>query len=316
MGLDPKGNYINQGSYKMYDTDGQVIREGDFVEGKQQGKWIRRFQKDDGHLFSPSTDDDYAGPFTSEATFLDGQLHGMWTIKDSAGQKIVEWSFDKGTRSGPWTLWHSNGKKRIEAIYRNGVINGDVIEYDRDEKEIARTTYSDGKHLQKVMGWYTLGQKQYEGFNLHADNLMEASYDWWRSTVSTTPAPAGGPDQKQGTWVSWYRNGNKETEAHYDHDVRIGKFQWWYENGQPQAEGSYENGKKIGAWITWHPNGQKESMGEYQNDQLVGRFSHWDSDGKLLEAKGDPRQFYSNQPQTQQPQPVRTGSTGFGFRNR
>ena len=93
--------------------------------------------------------------------------------------------------------------------------------------------------------------------------------------------------------------------------MRIGKFQWWYENGQPQAEGSYENGKKIGAWITWHPNGQKESLGEYQNDQLVGRFSHWDADGKLIEQKGNAQQ-YTTGPQP----PVRTGSTGFGFRGR
>ena len=121
MGLDSSGNYINQGSYKMYDPDGQIVREGDFMNGKLQGKWMRRFDKDDGHLFSPSADDEYTGPFLSEATFLDGQLHGVWTIKDAAGNKIVEWNFDKGARTGAWTWWHSNGKKRLEANFRESL---------------------------------------------------------------------------------------------------------------------------------------------------------------------------------------------------
>ncbi len=306
MGLDAKGNYINQGSYKMYDTDGQIVREGDFVNGRQQGKWTRRLAKDEGHLFSPSPNNEYTGPFTSEATFLDGQLHGVWTIKDSAGQKIVEWSFDKNSRSGIWTWWHSNGKKRLEATYRSGALNGDVVEFDRDEKEGSRASYIDGKHLVKVVGWYTLGQKQYEGYHLHAESMPEPTYDWWRSTVTTAAATAPGPDQKHGTWITWHRNGTKETQAQYDHETRIGKFQWWYENGQPQAEGDYENGKKIGSWTTWHPNGQKESLGEYQNDQLVGKFVHWDQDGKLIEGQVNYRQPI--QVQTPQLAPEHMGS--------
>lgn len=302
MVLDGKGNYINQGSYKMFDTDGQVVREGDFFEDRQQGPWVRRFAKDEGHLFSPSTDDDYTGPFTSEATFLDGQLQGVWTIKDSAGQKIVEWNFDKGVRSGPWTFWHSNGKKRLEATYRGGALNGNVIEYDRDEKEISRVEYVDGKRTVKVISYYALGQKRLEGFNLRSDNSMEATYDWWHSTVSLAPATATGLEQKHGVWISWHRNGNKESQAQYDHDTPIGKFQWWYENGQPKAEGSYDNGKKIGAWITWYPNGQKESLGEYQNDRLAGIYSHWDADGKLIDSKT------STQATAGQQIPVRTGA--------
>ncbi len=246
------------------------------------------------HLFSPSADDDYAGPFTSEATFLDGQLQGVWT-KDAAGQKIVEWNFDKGLRSGPWTFWHSNGKKRLEAMYRAGTLTGNVIEYDRDEKEIQRITYSDGKRMTKAIGWHTRSAKSNTKVTICTPTTCSrATYDWWRSTVTVAPAAPATPEQKHGVWISWHRNGNKESQAQYDHDMRVGKFQWWYENGQPQAEGSYDLGKKIGAWITWHPNGQKESLAEYQNDQLVGRFSHWDPDGKLIESKGDARQFTSD----------------------
>ena len=183
-------------------------------------------------------------------------------------------------------------------------MNGDVVEYDRDEKELSRSTFVDGKHLIKVIGWHTLGQKEYEGFKLHDEGMPNATYDWWQSTVTTVPAATPGPDQKHGLWVSWYPNGSKQTRSQYDHDVRVGKFQWWYENGQPQAEGDYDLGKKIGSWITWHPNGQKESLANYQNDQLVGQPMHWDADGKLVEGQGSNyRQPTPAAPQ----QPDRTG---------
>ncbi|HEV3418589.1 MAG TPA: hypothetical protein VG056_17330, partial [Pirellulales bacterium] len=100
VGQDGKGNYVNQGTYKVFDPDGQVIMAGEFLNGKQNGKWMQQFDKDEGHLFSPDAEGDFAGPFTSEATFMDGRLHGAWTIKDAGGQAIVQWSFDNGARNG------------------------------------------------------------------------------------------------------------------------------------------------------------------------------------------------------------------------
>ena len=297
VGQDPKGNYVNQGNYKAFDLDGQVIMSGEFLNGKQNGKWTQRFTKDEGHLFSPDNDAEFTGPFTSEATFLDGQLHGMWTIKDANGQNVIEWSFDNGVPSGNWSWWHPSGKKRLDAIFHNGMINGDVQEYDRDEKLVSKNTYIDGKIMVKVTGWYTLGQKQYEGYYLKSNDMPEATYDWWNSKVTTAAAKPAVADQKHGSWVSWYRNGAKQTEAQYDRDMRIGKFKWWYENGTPEAEGEYENGKKIGTWITWHPNGLKESQGDFKEDQLISKWFHWDADGKMVEAKDAGRMPIQAQPQ-------------------
>ena len=83
VGQDAAGNYINQGTFKLYAPNGEVIKAGEFLNGKQQGKWTQQFAKDEGHLFSASQDKQWSGPFTSEATFQDGRLHGTWTIKDS-----------------------------------------------------------------------------------------------------------------------------------------------------------------------------------------------------------------------------------------
>jgi antitoxin component YwqK of YwqJK toxin-antitoxin module len=300
VGLDAKGNYVNQGPYKTYDPDGQLIKAGDFINGRQDGKWTQRLAKDEGRLFSNGDGAGFQGPFTSEATFLDGRLHGIWTIKDRDGKNIVEWGFDQGVRNGTWTWWHPNGRKRRDAIYTNGVLNGEVQEWDREGKVTSHTTYLEGRSQVPAVGWYAPGQKHYEGYFLRADANAEQNFDWWNSRTTAAPARPAVPDQKHGTWVSWYKNGMTEATGQYDQGLPDGKFSWWYESGQRQAEGEYEKGKRTGVWTTWHANGLKASMAEYRNGQLVGRVTQWDAEGKLEEANSAGPRVVS--------QPARTAS--------
>jgi antitoxin component YwqK of YwqJK toxin-antitoxin module len=285
VGQDAAGNYFNQGVYKEYAHSGEIVRTGEFLNGKQQGKWTQQLAKDEGHLFSASQDNQWSGPFTSDATFQDGRLQGTWTIKDSHGQSVIQWSFDNGTRSGTWIWWHPNGQKRLEATYVNGALNGDVLEWDHDGKIVNQNSYIDGKCVVKTVGWYTLGQKRYEGNYLRASNMPEATYDWWESKIATSASAPAGPDLQHGVWTEWYPSGNKKTEGQYDRSIAVGKFTWWYENGQEKAEGEFDAGQKNGAWVTWHPNGLKESLGEYKAGKLVTKWLHWSADGKLVESR-------------------------------
>ncbi len=306
VGQDAAGNYFNQGIFKLYAPSGEVVKTGEFLNGKQHGKWTQQLAKDEGHIFSASQDKEWSGPFTSDATFQEGRLHGTWTIKDSHGQNIILWSFDNGIRSGTWTWWHPNGQKRLEATYVNGALNGDVLEWDRDGKIVNQNTYLDGKCVVKTVGWYTLGQKRYEGTYLRASDMPEATYDWWHSKIATSASAPAGPDQQHGAWTEWYPSGNKKTEGQYDRGVALGKITWWYENGQEQAEGEYEAGQKTGTWTTWHPNGLKESLVEYKAGKRVTKMLEWSADGKLVEThEGQKPGAQPSPPRVSQQQPQR-----------
>jgi antitoxin component YwqK of YwqJK toxin-antitoxin module len=300
VGQDSAGNYFNQGSYKQYAITGEIVRQGEFVNGKLTGKWTQNLLKDEGHLFSAGQDSEILAPFISEATFQDGRLHGVWTIKDFRGQNLIQWSFENGVRAGTWTWWYANGQKRLEAAYISGALNGDVTEWDREGKIINQDTYIDGKCVVKAVKWYTLGQKHFEGNYLHATGMPEATYDWWNSKIVTANTPADVADQQHGTWTEWYPSGNKKAEGHYDRGIATGRFTWWYENGQKQAEGDFENGLKNGTWITWHANGLKESMGEYRANMLVGKALTWSADGKLVESREENQQQQQNRQNTSQ----------------
>jgi antitoxin component YwqK of YwqJK toxin-antitoxin module len=282
---DAAGNYVKQGTYTEYALDGTVKKTGVFQDGKPQGKWAQSFAKDDGHLFSVGHESEFLGPFTSEATFVDGRLNGTWTIKDCNGQKIVEWNFDQGVRDGKWSWWYPNGDKRLEATFKSGNLDGEVLEWSQDGQLTNKTNYVDGRQLVNTVEWYTLGQKHFEGCYLHVPKMAEPTYDWWKGTITTVAAAPAGENQKHGDWIEWYRGGNKKTEGQYDHNIAVGKFTWWYENGQKRAEVEYQMGVLNGTRTTWHTNGLKESQAAYRNGELVDKWMHWDADGKLVEMR-------------------------------
>jgi antitoxin component YwqK of YwqJK toxin-antitoxin module len=284
---DAVGNYVNQGSYTMYDLDGKVVKAGKFQDGKQTGLWSQQLTKDEGHLFSAGQEKEFAGPFASEATFVDGQLNGTWTIKDAKGQKVIEWNFDHDIRHGTWTWWHPTGEKRLEATYRFGSLNGSLLEWDTTGKQVSDYTYVDGKCLVKTVGWYALGHKHFEGAYLRTQNVPAPTYDWWTSMSKAAPVAASGPDQKHGVWTEWYPSGTKKGEGQYDHDLPVGKFSYWYENGQVLAEGNYLAGSRTGTWISWHANGVKELQANYKDGDIVGKAMTWNADGKLVEVRED-----------------------------
>ena len=84
---DSAGNYVNQGTYTMYDLDGQALKVGEFRNGKQVGKWTQHFAKDEGNLFSTSQDKDFAGPFVTEATFV-GEISAYAVAVPVAAERL------------------------------------------------------------------------------------------------------------------------------------------------------------------------------------------------------------------------------------
>jgi len=280
-----QADYVNHGTYTSYDPDGNVLKKGEFQNGKQHGRWVQHFAEDEGHLISGQQRAEFVGPFVSEAAFMDGKLEGIWSIQDRDGKNITEWSYDNGVRNGKCTWFHSNGQIWLEATYRDGAIDGELLEWNRDGKLVAQSTFIGGRYLAKEVGWYALGHKHFEGSYLRASNVPEPAYDWWTGTATAAPATQTVEDQKHGVWSSWYRNGNKQVQGKFDHGVPIDKFTWWYENGQKQATGEYQGGKQCATWITWHPNGLKESQVTYIDGKRFGTYMEWAADGKLAKMR-------------------------------
>ena len=56
----------------------------------------------------------------------------------------------------------------------------------------------------------------------------------------------------------------------------------WYDNGQKNSEGTYKDGKVDGLEIYWYQNGQKYREVSFINGELISEKS-WNEDGSKKE---------------------------------
>ena len=84
------------------------------------------------------------------------------------------------------------------------------------------------------------------------------------------PVVAEGPP-KDGPYVEYYGNGQKNREAHYTNGRQEGVSNTWYENGQKYHEEHWQNGKKDGLFVEWDKNGNKTKEIQYQNGKEISR---------------------------------------------
>ena len=76
----------------------------------------------------------------------------------------------------------------------------------------------------------------------------------------------------------------KYVEGKYDeHQHRDGTWTSWYDNGQKNSECKYIDGKENGAYHVWHRNGKPYIKGKYKMGVKVGTFTFYDSLGNVTQ---------------------------------
>lgn len=280
---DAQGNYINHGSWKIWNQRGNLVAQGQYEMGNRTGTWVRWYRSvSDANILSKSPYKQFPGPFISQATFKNGKLDGFWTIYDAKMRKISQWAFADGKRHGLSIWWYSNGKKMREAQFQNGDMDGPYRERSPDGSLTVKENYQDGRKLAVKTSHHSGGAKKSEGTYLFAKDIEHSPDDWWNCKLITTVK--SGKDEKHGPWISWFASGQKQLEGNYEHDLQVGPFTWWHSNGQTALQGSFDHGKQNGRWTWWHPNGQKSIEGQYVHGNPTGRWTWWKEDGLVVQA--------------------------------
>jgi antitoxin component YwqK of YwqJK toxin-antitoxin module len=81
--------------------------------------------------------------------------------------------------------------------------------------------------------------------------------------------------------ISYFQNGNKNTEVDYKNGKVNGWARMWYENGKLHVEATYKDNKTHGVRNAFHPNGRVFCRAEYENGKLL-RKQNWDENGKEI----------------------------------
>ncbi|EGK41243.1 sel1 repeat family protein, partial [Shigella flexneri K-304] len=88
--------------------------------------------------------------------------------------------------------------------------------------------------------------------------------------------------QLNGLVKQWYKNGNLAKSQNYKHDILDGNSEEWYENGIPESLYPYKNGKTDGIAKSWNKYGKLTYSIEYKNGVENGAYRNWSKNtGKL-----------------------------------
>jgi antitoxin component YwqK of YwqJK toxin-antitoxin module/predicted esterase len=120
--------------------NGQKRCEGEFVDGKKDGKWAYWYED---------------GSKEMEEEYVKGKPNKNWTYWDKDGEKLGEGEFFYGT--GTWRQWYKGEKKeRIEA-FQNGERHGRWIYWHENGRIYYQSEYEYDKPNGRWSGWNEYG---------------------------------------------------------------------------------------------------------------------------------------------------------------
>jgi antitoxin component YwqK of YwqJK toxin-antitoxin module len=282
--LDRDGNYVNHGSWKMFDQGGDILAEGHYHFGRRVGLWTRWHGKKDGNMFSDAAFREFKAPFMSQVNFTDGEMDGDWIITDANDRKMSQISLKEGKRHGMAITWLPNGTTYRQATYENGMPVGDMLELNTKTGKVERVaTFADGRQIINKISHYPNTrqekQKKSEVLYLGPEATQASADDFWNARLAKFDTE--GQNMRHGLARAWFPNGKLESEGTYQHGKKSGTFTFWHENGQVASTGEYLDDKAEGQWVWWHENGQRSAYGRYEDGQLTGEWRWWNEGGKL-----------------------------------
>lgn len=281
---DEMGNFYDHGPFTAWDEEGRMTGRGEYRFGKREGKWTRWFSAEEtADKYADMLELGFTAPFTSQAEFVDGELHGTWTIVDARQRPVAAWEFQHGQRHGQSLWWFADGKKYREADYLAGDLDGFVRQYDETERVVDERRFVAGFRYGVKVEYYETGELKSESETLFAKNVVDSHDDWWNGTTEVSDGGKLGRDQRHGKYQAWDRDGNLILTGAYVDDRPEGKFAWFYANGNKAIEGTYVAGKQDGLWTWWFENGLKEIVGEYALGNEAGHWYQWTADGRVIE---------------------------------
>jgi antitoxin component YwqK of YwqJK toxin-antitoxin module len=279
---DEFGNYFNDGPWKLFNRSGQVMAEGQFVDGSMNGTWSRWHPADADGIFRTPPFANQQGPFLSIASFNFGKLDGVWTIYDRSRRKIFEMQYVAGKRHGTASWWSPTGFLVREMKFSQGAIDGIATEYDNSQRPVSQANFAQGRRETSRVTWYAQNKKKSEDFYLDAQLELQAEDNWWDAKPADYTRV--GDPVRHGPTRLWYESGQLRMEGGFREGKRNGSFSWWYANGQEQLSGEFADDQKSGSWTWWHENGMKAVQGIFLADRPVGVWSWWDDEGKIVRA--------------------------------
>lgn len=194
-------NGILHGHYIERLSPNLKSKEGDYVNGEQDGKWI-------------SYSNEVSTGIESIQYFKLGRRDSIsvWFFPN-AKPRIIEHYNKREQLHGLYQEFYEDGSKKLEIDYVNNYKHGQEKEYYENGKMSQLTNYVNGhKHGQEKVYYLT-------GRLIHLTNFVN--------------------DKKNGEETLYYETGKIKEKKHYKMDSKAGKWTWYDEDGNIKEETEY-----------------------------------------------------------------------------
>lgn len=237
------GHDIYDGKGMLFDQDGELLFEGEFVNHMKQGNGIMYLK---GQLI-------YQGEFIQNKK----QGHGI-LYKD--GQKHYEGHFRNDLMDGYGILYYEEDVTAPYQALRAQYPHLNQPQYEGD--------FVHGMKKGKGKQYYPNGFLQYEGdFIWHH---MQGAGKLYYPTESPTAE-----ELARGVTTCHY-------EGHFFEDLKHGKGKVFSRQGMLEAEGQFKEDKMTGHGTLYYANGQASYRGELVHGKKHGRGDYFNEDGKII----------------------------------
>ena len=166
---------------------------------------------------------------------------GLWKYFNKIGILVAEGEYSLGLENGQWVYYYDGGQLKSVGSYNIGFENG-IWGLFYDNKQLTQEEIWDNGRLMNISEY-----KSYDGSeNLNKGTLKDGD----------------------GTRITYYVNGKKESEGNYVAGKAAGTWLFYHENGRKASEGQMKDGKKEGPWRYYNPAGRLEDLINYKEDEV------------------------------------------------
>ena len=207
-----------------------------------------------------------------------GGLIWRWCVLSSATGELVaygpvaasyveagvalEGRFERGWPAGTWRGWSPQGDATWEVMYQPGA-----------------GVLGEGKVLSRWLEYRSI-----ELWAIPVANLNLATAGRPSRVLHALPPPDWG--RPHGAWITYYPDGEKQSETHYRAGLKHGAARQWFPDGRTRVEEHFRDGLSDGLWQRFDEHGAKLFEAQYRTGDLL-HLVEWNPDGtKLRERLG------------------------------
>jgi hypothetical protein len=147
-----------------------------------------------------------------------------------------------GMEDGQWFYYYDGGQLKSVGSYKLGFEEG-IWGLFYDNKQLTQEEFWDNGRLKNIGDYF--------------------SYD------GSTKLNKGSLKDGEGTRITYYISGQKESEGTFKSGKADGLWVFYHETGRKASEGAMKDGKKEGPWRYYNTAGRLVDLINYKNDEVV-----------------------------------------------